>query len=83
MEGTGKQVTVKVSCQPRVEAMRLLPMLGPQELENQRQGHSSLLWLYTKITKAALKHQDVQGHLGGSVVECLPLAQGMIPGAQN
>ena len=58
-------------------------MLGPQELENQRQGHSSLLWLYTKITKAALKHQDVQGHLGGSVVECLPLAQGMIPGAQN
>ena len=23
------------------------------------------------------------GHLGGSVVECLPLAQGVIPGSQD
>ena len=28
------------------------------------------------------KKSRAQGHLGGSVVECLPLAQGMIPGCQ-
>ena len=36
---------------------------------------------WIQIVFLSLLRSQVKGHLGGSVVECLPLAQGVIPGA--
>ena len=36
-----------------------------------------IYWILNK------KYSITRGHLGGSVVECLPLAQGMIPGPRD